>query len=91
MPTLIPLLQMCDALRPRYQKEPEQMVPAVMEVMQGLLEPIGLISPTIHGLGTGAPTDPVDDGQLSFVLSLGGRVIKMAVVRQELKVRCEAG
>ena len=81
---------MCDALRPRYRKEPEQMAPAVMEVMQGLLEPIGLISPTIHGLGTGAMKDPVD-GQLSFVLSLGGRVIKMAIVRQELKVCSEAG
>ena len=82
---------MCDALRPRYQKEPEQMAPAVMVVMPKLLGTIGLISPTIHGLGTGALKDPIDDGQLSFPLSLGDRVIRMAVVRQELKVRCAAG
>jgi hypothetical protein len=88
---LVLLLQMCDALRPRYRKEPEQMAPAVMGVMRGLLEPIGLISPTIHGLETGAMKDPIDDGQLSFALSLPGRVITMAVVRQELKVRCVAG
>ena len=78
---------MCDALCPRYRKEPEQMSPAVMGVMQKLLGPIGLISRTIHGLGTGALKDPIDDGQLSLPLSLGDRAIPMAVVRQELKVR----
>ena len=82
---------MCDALCPRYRKEPEQMSPAVMGVMQKLLGPIGLISPTINGLGTGALKDPIDDGQLSLPLSLSDRVIPMAVVRQELKVSCAAG
>ena len=66
------------------------MAPAVMAVMQGLLQPIGLISPTVHGLRSGALKDPVDNGQLSFALSLSGHVMAMAIVRQELKVRCVA-
>ena len=68
------------------------MATAVLPVMQSLFADFGTFQPTCHGSGTGANTDSRDDGQLTHTLALGGgRVINLAIVRQELKVRYHTG
>lgn len=84
---------MCDALQPRWRDETKCMAPAVNRVMRLMLEDVGSFDPALHGLGTGANTDAQDDGQLSYSFPNSPLYdpIRMAIVRQELKVRCQAG